>query len=249
MQKQLRTGSVIFFLLMTTIMYGQNKEITLQFFGGASIGVGEFAKKIGSPIEITRRSGFAYGPEVGLAATGFAFGAEITFPILVEGLGWQLSTKAIINPTNKEEIESRFNEDPLVLKALTFETGSWINIPIFSGFSYGIKVADDLNVYAHLQAGINFTQQASRKATYDGTVVEDTKYRMMPDFGMEAGISLELFDNYVLSARYLNLGSPRYEGTRTLNEKLFTEIPQREFKIEAEEKPVSMMLITIGIKI
>lgn len=248
MLKQLKFPTIILFLFVSFSMFGQNKEMTVHLYGGLSAGLGDFAKKIGDRIEVTRISGLAFGKEIGLASTGFVLGTEITFPVLFEGFGWQLSIKSVVNPTSKDEIEASFNKDKLVVKQLSIETGDWINIPMFTGFNYGYKINEAINIYGHLQAGLNLTQQAQRKVTFDGTVVEDTEYRMMIDFGLETGISLELFDKYVLSARYLNLGSPRYEGTRKLNEKLFTEIPKRDFIIEAEEKPVSMLLIALGIK-
>ena len=36
--------------------------------------------------------------------------------------------------------------DPKVNGNLEFETGNWINIPIFSGFSYGISIIDQIKL-------------------------------------------------------------------------------------------------------
>lgn len=252
MEKQMlkKTGMrlVLVFFLMPFLQFAQNKEISLQFFGGGAIPLGEFGDKISKPIEITLRSGFDYGKSTGLAATGFTTGIELSLPVLTDGLAWQISTKFILSPTDKETIEKEFSSDPKVKGTLEFETGSWINIPLFTGFSYGIHLFDQFNLYYHLQAGINLTKQADRKATYLGTVVENTEYNLMTDFGFETGLSVEFKDTYIISVKYLDLGKPRYEGTRYLNEKLFTEIPVRDYVIQAEEKPVALFLLTLGYK-
>lgn len=243
-----KTKIIAIFLSLTAMQFAQHKSMSFQVFGGASLSSGDFGSKINHPIEITSRHGFDFGPSTGLASTGFAAGAELSIPVLFNGFAWQLSTKLIINPTDKESIEEEFGKDPKINGSLVFETGTWINIPIFAGLSYGINLIDDVNLLCHLQAGINLTQQAFRKATYSETLVEEVNYKMMTDFGLEAGFSIEFQETYQLSFRYLDLGSPRYEGTRYLNEKLFPDIPVRDFVIEAEEKPVSLFLLTLGYK-
>ena len=250
MIKQNRCALIVFFILLPfAFALGQNKELIFHFFGGVSSPTGNFGKKIGSTAMITRRAGFDYGGNVGLASTGFVVGAEITRPVLVEGLGWQISSKIIYNPTNKSSVENEFGADPRVKGALEFETGNWINIPVFSGFSYGIKLFNRLNVYYHIQAGLNFTRQASRKATLNGSVIENTRFRTMTNYGFETGIGFDFMETYSLSVRYLDLGTPRHEGNRTLNESFFTEIVKRESHIIGEEKSVTLFLITLGIKI
>lgn len=235
------------FIILPMSLFGQNKEFKILPFLGSSFPTSNFGLKIEQPIEITRRAGFDYGSDVGLAATGFLVGTEVTIPVLTDGLGWQISAKCIINPTDKSAIENAFKLDPKVVGDLKFETGNWINIPIFSGFSYGISLIDQINFYLHLQAGLNFSKQPFRKATLDGTVVENTEFDMMADFGYEVGISVDYLEKYSFSFRYLDLSAPRYEGHMTLNELLFTEIVQREYVIDAEEKSVSMFYLIFGI--
>ncbi|MFA7229526.1 MAG: hypothetical protein WC061_10865 [Melioribacteraceae bacterium] len=249
MSKNIEIRLVLIILLLPMIQFAQNKEISLQVFGGSAFPLGDFGNKISYPTEITRRSGFDFGSSTGLATTGYAAGIELTLPVLTDGLGWQTSAKFILSPTDKNTIEEEFSRDPKVNGTLTFETGNWINIPLFTGFSYGIKLSDQFNLFCHIQAGINITKQAYRKAVYTGTVVENTEYNSMTDFGLETGLSIEFNDHYVISVRYLDLGRPRYEGQRYLNEKLFTEIPLRNFTIEAEEKPVTILLLTLGFKL
>ena len=249
MKKHFRNSLLVLLIMLPVSLFAQNKEFNLQIFGGVSIPISNFALKIDYPIDITRRAGFDYGDDVGLASNGFLVGTELTIPVLTDGLGWQISAKFISNPTDKSTIETEFRLDPKVNGNLEFETGSWTNIPIFSGFSYGVAIADQLNIYLHLQAGLNFTKQALRKATIDGTVVENTEFKMMADFGFETGISIDYLEKFCISFRYLNLGAPRYEGHRTLNELLFKNIVQREYVIDAEEKSVALFYLTFGIKI
>ena len=239
----------LLFIILPGVLIAQNQTMNLQVFAGGSLPTGNFVHKIEYPTDITRKLGFDYGQDAGLASTGFTFGLEFTTPVLIDGLGWQLSMKYINNPTDKSTIESEFNMYPEVTGELVFETGNWINIPLFSGFSYGLNVYDLFNVYLHLQAGLNFTKRPSFKATLDGEVVENTEFRTMTDFGLETGISLEFRDSYVLSFRYHNLGSPRYEGNRTLSEVLFPEITRRDFDINGEARSVELILVTVGIKI
>ncbi len=249
MIKQYRCALCVFFILPFAFASGQNKELIFHFFGGVSSPTGNFGKKIGNSAMITRRTGFDYGGNVGLASTGFVVGAEFTRPVLVKGLGWQISSKFIYNPTDKSSVENKFDADPRVTGALEFETGHWINIPVFSGFSYGIKLFNRFNMYYYVQAGLNFTQQASRKATLNGSVIENTTFRTMTNYGFETGIGFDFLETYSLSVRYLDLGTPRYEGKRTLNESFFTEIVKRDYNIIGEEKSVTLFLITLGIKI
>jgi hypothetical protein len=249
MKKYFRNSILGLFIVLPLSLFAQNKVLNLQVFGGYSIPTSNFALKIDRPIYITRRAGFDYGDDVGLASNGFLVGTELTIPILTDGLGWQLSAKVIVNPTDNSVIENEFNLDPKVSGNLEFETGNWINIPIFSGFSYGINIVDQMNIYLHLQAGLNVTKQPYRKATLDGTVVENTEFNWLTDFGFETGISIDYSEKYCISFRYLNLFAPRYEGQQTLNELLFTDIVQRENVIDAEEKSIALFYITFGIKI
>lgn len=243
--------TILFSLLIILQMslFAQNKEFKLQAFAGGAFPTSNFGLKIDQPIEITRRAGFNYGENVGLASTGFLAGTELTIPVLTNGLGWQISAKFILNPTDKSTIEKAFRLDPKVVGELNFETGDWINIPVFSGFSYGLNIFDQINIYLHLQAGLNFSKQPYRKATLEGTVVEKTEFDMMADFGLEFGIGIDYLEKYFISFRYLDLSAPRYEGRMTLNELLFTEIVQRDYIIDAEEKSVSMFYLIFGISL
>jgi hypothetical protein len=101
-------------------------------------------------------------------------------------------------------------------------------------------------MYAIAQGGVNLTRQASRKASVEGMVAEETSFRLLPDFGYELGFGIELLKTYNLGVRYLNLGTPRYEGTRKLNERYFPQIPRREMYISGDSRPVSMIVFFLG---
>ncbi|MBK8946347.1 MAG: hypothetical protein IPM32_13910 [Ignavibacteriae bacterium] len=240
--------TIIIIIVFTFDFIAQNSETKIQVYGIGSIPIGPYGETIGSSIELTRKSGLDYGSDVGLAIFGYGIGAEISSPVLIDGLAWQFGTKFLLNPTDNSDVTEAFSSDVRILNDLVLKTGNWINIPIVSGFSYGINLFSKFNFYLQLQAGINISDQPERKATYQNVIVEEVKYNTLVDFAFETAISIDYDEFYTLSVRYINLNSPRYEGTRYLNEKLFPEISTRNFIIAAEEKPVEMLLFTFGLK-
>jgi len=103
-----------------------------------------------------------------------------------------------------------------------------------------------LKIYGTLQGGLNITRQPYRKAFIDGQTVEETTFRLTPDFGFQAGIGFQLLNRYYLGVRYFDLGRPRYDGTRILNESFFQSIPKRKMNVDGDERAVSMFKIYIG---
>jgi hypothetical protein len=97
-----------------------------------------------------------------------------------------------------------------------------------------------------LQAGVNITRQAPRSVKADGVTVEETSFKFMPDFGYLAGVGIRLFDDYEFLIRYVDLGTPQYQGTRVLNEHFFTTIPRRENDISGDSRPVKMVVLSLG---
>ena len=173
-------------------------------------------------------------------------GAELSQNVLNENLNWVISAKVMINSTDNSEVESFFQNVLKDSADITFENGSWINIPVFTGFSYFVNLSENSRLSATIQAGINITRQPYRKAFVDGEVVEETTFRFTPDFGFELGVGFELKRKYSLGIRYINLSAPRYEGTRTLNEAFFTSIPKRTMNVDGDERPISMVLVYLG---
>ena len=226
-----------------------DKEISIMFVGNLSVPLGHFGENIGYGHEITRRFGFNYGEEVGLAKSGLGLGVEIMTNVLIKNVYWTVSSKLMMNSVDVTEIKDEFAEDLGDTVQIEFDNGSWINIPVFTGFTYYYDLLSDFKIYCTLQGGINITQQAQRKAIVKGTVVEETNFKFTPDFGFETGVGIELFGKYNIGIRYLNLNSPRYNGTRKMNENFFTGIPRRSMNVDGDERPVTMLIIFLGFKI
>ena len=237
-------------LLLPMFILAQNTETSVYVYGIGCIPQGNYGDNLGNNPQKTRRQGFDLGDKIGLAKFGYGVGTDCIIPVLVDGMGWQLSAKVIINPTDAHAAENAFTSgyggDSVIV---TMDIGNWFNIPIFTGINYGYKLNDFLNVYAHVQAGINLTKQPTREVFVDGISAERIEFELTPDFGFETGLSFEILKSYIISARYLNLGNPHYDGTRTLNENIFTSIPERVFPVYADEREISMFLITLGIKL
>jgi hypothetical protein len=215
-------------------------------FGNLLQPTGRFADKIGEGAAITRRFGFNIGDDVGLATRGAGAGLEMSTPVLTENLTWVLSARFLMNPIDDLTITDFFEDELDDTVDIHFDNGTWYNAPIFSGLRYTHGISENLGLYAIVQGGVNLTQQASRKATVRGMVAEETKFKLAPDFGYEVGFGVELLKRYNIGARYLNLGTPSYEGTRRLNEGFFPQIPKREMYISGDSRPVSMIILFLG---
>ncbi len=237
---------VLMSMVLSVSLAAQDKDVSWMILGGASFPTGPFSEKTGDDPKITRRFGFDYGKEAGLAGPGFGLGIEFNQKVFMDNLHWVISMKFLMNTVDNKEIESFFQEELTDSVAVSFENGSWMNLPVFTGFSYFLRLAEKVSVYGTLQGGINISRQPYRKAIVDGNVVEETTFRITPDFGFEAGIGFEFYKKYHVGVRYLNLGAPRYEGTRKLSEKFFTSIPKREMNVDGDERPVSMFLVFLG---
>lgn len=245
---------LLFILIILTTIYNsnsnaQNENTSVLLNLNLNFPTGSYEDKIGNDAKITRRFGFDFGGKAGLASTGFGFGAEVTTPILFKHFGWLLSAKLIINPTDNSEVKSFFQKELENASNISIETGDWYHIPIMTGFSYGYKVMEDLNIYLSLLGGINISHQASRQITVDNIIVEKTNFDTEVDFGYDTGITFELFNKYNIGLKYINLGNPRYEGNRYLNEKFFEDRYLENNPVLAEEKNIKLFLITLGYRI
>jgi len=239
-------ASVLILLLSFPSLKAQDDAISLTLLGNVLLPVGPFGEKIGPEAQITRRFGFDYGKKVGLANTGFGMGAEIRKGVLAKNLAWVISAKCLVNPAEASKITSFFREVLGDTVDISFDFGRWINIPVFTGFYYSRGFGKSLSLYGTVQTGINITRQPYRRATVAGKLVEETTFKFTPDFGFEAGFGIELWKKYNLGVRYLNLSSPRYEGSRRLNEIFFTSIPKRVMNVDGDERPISMLMVFLG---
>jgi len=236
-------------MLTASTVLAQSNRLTLHLFGGASLPSGDFGKDIGDNARITRRSGFDIGDKVGLAQTGFGGGAELIAPVWFRGLHWVLSTKIFVNGTDEGTVQSVLRSQLGDTVGVEFDHGQWLNIPILTGFRYDLQVTQKHTLYGTLQAGVNWSKAASRKATLGPLTVEDTQYEFARDFGVEAGLGFVFNHSVNLSFRYLALSTPRYEGTRKLSEKMFPQIFKRENAILGEERSISMFIVTLGVQL
>ena len=236
----------VILIMLSQFLQAQSNDISLTISGACSFPISQFGEKIGDDPEITRRFGFDYGEKVGLAGIGYGLGMEFNQKVLTKGLNWVVSAKLILNTVDNSEIQSFFQEALPDTVVISFENGLWMNIPILTGFSYYFNLSDQIRLYGTLQGGINITRQPYRKAIVDGVVVEETSFRVTPDFGFETGFGFMLFNKYTIGLLYVNLGTPRYEGTRKLNEAFFNSIPKREMNVDGDERSITMILLTMG---
>lgn len=236
-------------VLMASTLFAQSNNLTLHLFGSASLPKGDFGKEIGNDAKITRRAGFDIGEKVGLANTGFGAGAELISPVWFKGLNWVFSTRVFVNAADEATVQSKFRSLLGDSVNVEFEFGRWVNVPIMTGFRYDFQLMNEFNVYGILQAGVNWSKAASRKATLDDLTVEDTSFEFARDFGFEFGLGLIIAQRYNIGFRYLALSSPRYEGTRKLSERMFPEIFKRENAILGEERTVSMFVVMVGVQL
>lgn len=235
-------------ILLSSGVFAQSIDLSLHVTGGASFPVGDFGKSLGDYAGLTRRAGFNVGNDVGLAGTGFGGGLEVISPAWLKDLSWVLGVRVFMNPSDAATAQSRFQSLLGSTAHLEYEVGAWINVPIMTGLRYGLAVSDDFRLYGTFQAGINFTRAAPRKATVGGTVVEDTEYQFARDFGIEAGLGVLFQQRYNLGIRFLDLGTPRFDGSRLLSESQFQQIFSRENAILGEQRSISMVIMTLGVE-
>jgi len=243
--------SVVVFLCSVILqpLHAQVGATKFLIHGSYSIPTGKFGETLGDGAELTNRLGFDPGDDVGLAKPGFGLGLEFSNTVLTDGLDWLISAKWLVNPTDVAGITDEFEDELGDTVDVEYENGNWINIPIFTGFKYTLHITDDVGIFGSLQAGLNITRQASRTAIVEGSVVEQTTFKFLANFGLEAGVGFELYKRYHLGFRYLNLGQPQYAGTRTMDPTFFPEIPRREMPIEGDQRSVRMFLIVLGYHI
>jgi hypothetical protein len=129
---------------------------------------------------------------------------------------------------------------------VSFDNGTWINIPLFTGFSLRYAMNDQLSFDIGLQGGINISREASRRTMVNGIVAEETTFEFAPDFGYEVSCGVQWHGKYKLGIRYIDLSSPRYEGMRRLNEEIFTTIAKREMNVDGDRRPVAGVMVFAG---
>jgi len=240
---------ILFLFFFIASALGQSSEMALHFFSIGSIPNGDFGEEIDDNTQVTRRFGFNIGDKIGLAGSGYGAGIELISPVGIRGLEWIFSTKAIINISETESIQSDFRSELGDSVALELDYGKWFNLPVMSGFRYGYMISPEFTIYGILQAGVNFSKLASRKARIEKLTVEETEYDFARDFGFEIGTGILINQRYNIGFRYLNLSTPRFDGDQKLSETIFPGICSRENSIMGEERSISMFIITLGIQL
>ncbi len=219
-------------------------------FGTFSLPHGDFGYDVGTSAYITRRNGYYFGDLVGLAKDGWGVGAEAYLPINdLKNVDWVFSAQFLMNSPDVSTIRSIFQSDIGDSLTLGLNFFNWINIPIMTGMRYKRDIIDGVNLYAELQGGINISKEPNRKITVSGNVAEDTKFNPYIGFGFQAGIGVILFDRYNLSARYLDLDTPSFTGTRTLSPQYFPTIVTTQSNILGDQRRVEMFQIIFGIEL
>ncbi|MDZ7264013.1 MAG: hypothetical protein ONB16_05470 [candidate division KSB1 bacterium] len=247
--KRFLFGQLIVLMLLSSLLYAQTDYVSLLVSAYGSLPAGDFAKKVGENPILTRRSGFDIGEYVGLAKAGYGLGIELNTPVLVSGLGWVISLRLLANSTDPTTAEAAFEHFMGDSVDIIYETGTWINFPVMTGLRYEYQFLSDVGAAVFLQGGINFSKAASRSGMIGDVKAEHTSFEFARDFGYELGLSLNLFKKWQLGFSYLSLNTPRFEGTRTLSEKVFPQIFSRENRILGEERSVSMYLISLGYQL
>lgn len=229
--------------------FSQGSELAIHLFGIGSLPTGDYAKDITSDSKLTRRSGFAIGSKIGLATTGYGAGFEMVAPVGFPGLQWLFSSKAIVNGSATDALQSAYRTELGDSVTLELDYGQWLNVPVMTGFRYDHQFSPAYTMYGLLQAGINFSRMASRTARIGKVVVEKAEYDFARDFGFEFGLGLLFEKRYNLGFRFLSLAKPRYEGSKQLSEIIFPEIITRDIAVLGEERSISMFIVTLGIQL
>jgi hypothetical protein len=126
-------------MMFSSVIYAQSEYVALMVKVYGSLPNGDYSEKIGNNPHLTRRAGFDIGNNVGLAQTGFGAGIELNTPVLFNGFGWIVSLRFLANTTNGTKAETEFERimsDSANSVDLDYETGTWLNFPVMTGFRY-----------------------------------------------------------------------------------------------------------------
>jgi hypothetical protein len=165
----------------------------------------------------------------GLAKTGFGAGAAYTFPLGTEGLGWETDVAVIFNGVDESALEE---------EEVSVSAGQWMNIPIMTGLRYTSDMSPTMQFFALGQICLTFVNGPDIEVT-DEFYDESYEYQIGSgnSFGFGVGAGLIFNSKFVISFRYLALGSTDLE----------ISIDGEEIEDAGYEPSISMMVITAGI--
>ncbi len=245
---------LMFILFISTInaqegdtLLTNKEELTFNIQGIVSFPNSSFGTLSDNQTLITKRTGLKTGDKIGLAQTGFGIEMELNTPVWTKGMSWIISAKALINPTNGEEIESIYRSEWKDTVNVELDLGTWINIPIMTGLKYSFDVTKDFELFGLAQTGVNISKAPSLKATEGNVTIEETNYEFITDYSVEVGVGIIYNQKFKLGVNYFNGGTPRYRGTKELNPLYFPGIFNVNTDIIAEERRISMFTIVLGI--
>ena len=247
--KRLYILILIVVLCVPSITKSQIAEDYFSIFAALSLPTGNFGKDVGDGYRLTRRAGFDIGDDASFANMGFGGGIEITLLTGIRGFGWVTNVMYIMNPSEDSKVTEKFKNIYKDTVDVAFDYGYWINIPVMTGFKYQLFLSPRLDLYSLAQVGINISKAATRKATVSGTLVDESKFDAAKAFGFAFGVGMMLNKRYDISLRYLNFGKPEYSGERYLSSNYFHDVLTRleNDDINGEQRPVSMILLGVGI--
>jgi hypothetical protein len=175
-----------------------------------------------------------------------------------------MSAMFLLNRTDESDATTEFERQLGDSVDVNLDFGTWLNLPVMTGFKYKLPLSKSIGIYGTVQGGINFSKAPSRRAAISGRTtvtvqsavvnrdfsnetVEETTFKLARDFGFVLGAGLMINRRIDIGFRYLGLGTPTYEGTLKLSERYFTQIVRRETDVLGEDRKVSMSLFYVGI--
>ncbi len=238
----------VIFIGLAGFARAQDREISVWMYGDGVLPVRDFAKKTGEYMSVSDRSGFDIGKKVGYASPGLGFGLELLTPVW-KNITWILGANFFINPGDGKEAQSEFISMMEDSSDVQFTAGTWVNIPVMTGFRFEVTLSPLWVPYIQVKGGINISRAGFRKAVAEGSTVEETTFNFVRDFGYEAGIGLRFMHRYSIDVRYLGLGTPRYQGRRKLSEEFFSDLAAESVAILGEQRSVSVLMVTLGVQL
>ena len=247
--KRFGLTSLIILLIISVTALAQDNRPSLVLSGIYVIPTGAFGDDLGDDAHLTRRAGFNFGKDVGLAINGYGLGVELITPLRLKGISWMISLRGLVDGMTDDAADPFFEElisDSVSSPPLWFYLGHWINIPLMTGFRYSLPIFGGMQVHAQVQAGINFSRPGEIKVAAKGAFAEERKFDFARDFGVEAGVGIDFPYRFTLGVRYLYMDTPRYTGQLFLSEKFFPNIYEHVTGILGEERSISMITVQLG---
>ena len=138
---------------------------------------------------------------------------------------------------------------------VSFDTGSWINIPILGGLKYQPESSSNVTFYGTVLAGINFVMIPDVEGSWEedygsGIVKRKREYSMdsVTGFAFAIGGGIVVDKKYNIGLRYFSMGKTKSEGTY---KSTYTPDPFDYSHTDdiSGKKSVSLLLLTVGMNL